>query len=224
MNVDDIKDDLVPTNFSEMDMLDWIFHRQHELMQKYIPIEKHNGLCWTDDCPVNLNDKFGQARLKDFFWRTTEELTEAMEATLEHPNNSNHYLEELADALHFMVEALLLAGVTPNEVVQCVEGCASDKLEKIQLSVETEHTGPEERVQDLYWTIHHLGCAGNCLKQRPWKITHQLVDRERFYGHLHNGFWIMVRLFTREGLKAKQIFAIYFKKSEVNKFRQRSNY
>ena len=113
MNVDDIKGDVIPTDFSKLDRLDLIFMRQHALMAKYIPIEVANDLCHTTDCPVDLNDKFGQARLKDFFWRTTEELTESCEANRIHPELRNHVLEELADALHFLVETNLLAGINP---------------------------------------------------------------------------------------------------------------
>jgi hypothetical protein len=61
------------------DRLISIFDRQKELMTKYHDIEKNIGLMQTEDCPVNLHDKRGQARLKDFAWRTTEEIAEAME-------------------------------------------------------------------------------------------------------------------------------------------------
>ena len=63
----------------EGDRLVAIFNRQKELMEKYHHIELNIGLMQTEDCPVNLHDKRGQARLKDFAWRATEEVAEAME-------------------------------------------------------------------------------------------------------------------------------------------------
>ena len=57
-----------------------IFDRQKELMEKYHDIEFKSGLMQTEDCPVNLDDKRGQARIKDFSWRITEEVGEALDA------------------------------------------------------------------------------------------------------------------------------------------------
>lgn len=62
------------------DMLEAIFGRQNELMIKYHDIELRSGLMQTEDCPVNLDDKRGQARIKDYAWRVTEELGEALDA------------------------------------------------------------------------------------------------------------------------------------------------
>ena len=61
-------------------LLKQIFDRQKELMDKYHYIEERSGLLQTADCPVNLDDRRGQARIKDFSWRVTEELGEALDA------------------------------------------------------------------------------------------------------------------------------------------------
>ena len=62
------------------DRLVAIFTRQKELMSKYHDIEKRSGLMETEDCPVNLDDKRGQARIKNFSWRIIEEVGEALDA------------------------------------------------------------------------------------------------------------------------------------------------
>ena len=62
------------------DKLEAIFARQKELMEKYHDIELRSGLMQTEDCPVNLDDKRGQARIKDFAWRVIEEVGEALDA------------------------------------------------------------------------------------------------------------------------------------------------
>ena len=62
------------------DKLQAIFTRQKSLMDKYHDIELRSGLLQTEDCPVNLDDKRGQARIKDFSWRVTEERGEALDA------------------------------------------------------------------------------------------------------------------------------------------------
>jgi len=221
MNVDDILGKVIPTDFSKADRLDLIFARQHTLMDKYIPIEIANKLCHTQDCPVDIHDRYGQARLKDFFWRVTEELTEAAEANRIHPELRNHVLEELADALHFLVEANLLADIQPGEYVFTRDGSTPVcKLEWVTLN---GHDRPDLE-RGCWEIIYFLGAASNCLKNRPWKQNHQLTDLKKFRMYLVQCLPILIDVFVGQGLTADEIFCIYWKKSEVNKFRQRSNY
>lgn len=100
------------------DMLDLIFQRQRELMQKYESIEEKNFPHMYKDIPVDINSREGQARLKDFAWRITEELGEAMNTLKNKPwkqthviTNEKHYLEEIGDAFHFFIELCILSGL-----------------------------------------------------------------------------------------------------------------
>jgi len=118
MNVNDAKEETV-----DGDMLKIIFERQKILMAKYHDIEKANGLLQTSDCPVNLNDAKGQARLKDFAWRVTEEIGEAMNCLKNKPWKQTqmetdvvHYKEEIVDALHFFIELCILSGFDAEEL------------------------------------------------------------------------------------------------------------
>ena len=112
MNVNDAEKEKI-----EGDMLEMIFKRQKELMKKYEKIEDDNGLLQTSFVPVDLNDRFGQARLKDFAWRITEELGEAMNCLKNKPwkqthmmTDATHYCEEIVDAFHFFIELCILSG------------------------------------------------------------------------------------------------------------------
>lgn len=120
VNVRDFKDVPLPNG----DFLKAIFEFQRELMKKYEEIERKSGLLQTDEVPVNLDSYAGQARLKDFAWRITEELGEAMNCLKMKPwkqtpqiTDQDHYREELIDALHFFIELLILSGFTPEDVV-----------------------------------------------------------------------------------------------------------
>ena len=116
MNVNDIKDDVIPTPTEDRDMLDLIFERQHALSQKYIPVEKANGLLQTELFPGDLDDRFSQSRMKDFAWRVQEELYEALDALIIHKDNHVHFIEEMIDALHFYTELCLFCGYTSKDV------------------------------------------------------------------------------------------------------------
>lgn len=120
MNVNDAEKEQVVG-----DKLEAIFQRQKELMEKYHKIEKANGLLQTEFVPVNIDAAAGQARLKDFAWRITEELGEAMNCLKNKPwkqtqmeTDRTHYEEEIIDAFHFFIELCILSGFDANSLTE----------------------------------------------------------------------------------------------------------
>ena len=219
MNIDDVKDGAVPSYTFEA--LEHIFQRQLNLMEKYHPIEAANGLLLTEAVPVVLDDRFGQARLKDFAWRVTEELAESTEALGNEDNY--HALEETVDALHFLIELYILAGVSPLVLAQHRGFLTADDLLR-QAFTPFRQEDKGDPIFQAYSCVEDLGKAMNCLKQKPWKQTHVLTDRKRFHAHLSNAFYSLLRYAWSIGHTDHSLFTFYFKKSEVNKFRQRSGY
>jgi hypothetical protein len=199
MNIEDVK---APAE-RPADLMEAIFSRQMELVLKYHPIEDRNGLLHTPLIPVNLHDRFGQAQLKDLAWRMTEEFTEATDAGEDYV----HYLEEIIDAFHFFVELCILAGYRPT-----------DSLEKMHLDSSQNWVGQPYKV------IERVGCAMNCLKNKPWKQTHMLTDIEKFNRLLGEAWVEFILIFVGNSLTSDDVYDLYFRKSEVNKFRQRSKY
>ena len=192
-----------------------IFERQRELMVKYHDIELKSGLLQTEDCPVNLDDKRGQARIKDFSWRITEEIGEALDA-LENESGESallHFHEELIDGLHFLTEMTILTGYditkdyTLHDLIE--EGTHRDSY----------------TLNDLV-SDHgcYLGMMCNCLKNKPWKQTMMKTNKENFYNHLKLVWTNYMAILTSQDLTEEEITDIYLRKSQVNQFRQRSNY
>lgn len=200
------------------DKLVAIFERQKELMNKYHDIEKRSGLLQTEDCPVNLNDKRGQARIKDFAWRVMEEVGEAIDAI----DDFEHHVEELIDGLHFLTELTILTGYTPGDIVWDNPN-GNDLLLTLYNNNAYHDTGNcifELLVTDL---VRDLGMMCNCLKNKPWKQTSMLTDVNEFL-HKLRLVWADYFSILSLSLSPQAIVEIYFKKSQVNKFRQRSNY
>ena len=192
-----------------------IFDRQKELMEKYHDIEFKSGLMQTEDCPVNLDDKRGQARIKDFAWRITEEIGEALDAIENESGESAllHFHEELVDGLHFLTEMTILTGYDLPEYTTL-----KDLIE-------------EGSYRDCYTLndlvsdhVMYLGMMCNCLKNKPWKQTMMKTNKENFYKHLELVWVNYIAILTSQDLTEQEILDIYFRKSQVNKFRQRSNY
>ncbi len=231
MNVDDVDDDVIPEPLI-IDRLDLIYMRQSELMKKYEKIEHDNFLLQTSKEPVDLHDKFGQARLKDFAWRIVEEITEA---TLAQPRDeaiTTHVLEEIADAYHFLIELTILSGLTSDDLFErffIVRKYHNVLPVPCRLEVMFEVMGSERDsqfslVHQAYATTEQLGAAMNCLKNKPWKQTHILTDVDNYLYHIVSAHAEFIALCLDCNLTADRLYRMYYKKSEVNKFRQRSNY
>lgn len=125
MNITDVKfvKPLTENEEEDEDMLRQIFRKQFDLMAKYHEIEEKNGCLITPDVPVDLHSHKGQHRLKDFAWRVTEEMGEAMNCLKNKPwkvtpmaTDVQHFREEIADAFHFFVELCILAGIGPDDL------------------------------------------------------------------------------------------------------------
>ena len=204
------------------DKLQAIFTRQKSLMDKYHDIELKSGLMQTEDCPVNLDDKRGQARIKDFSWRVTEELGEALDAKAA----KDHYQEELIDGLHFLTELTILAGKDYHNLLP--EGTAMYSKDRLEDLVENAKECISQNGDNLnYWVskfIENLGMMCNCLKNKPWKQSMMKTDRNAFYGRLAEVWVLYITLLVVSGMDADSIVTTYLKKSQVNQFRQRSNY
>lgn len=75
-----------------------------------------------------------------------------------------------------------------------------------------------------YRVVEELSEATNCLKNKPWKTTPVLTDQEHFYEEVADAFHFFIRFCLEANITAEGLYKLYFKKSEVNKFRQKSNY
>jgi hypothetical protein len=81
------------------------------------------------------------------------------------------------------------------------------------------------RIKDLaYRMVEELSEATNCLKNKPWKNTFVETDREHFREELSDAVHFFVELLVTAGLTADDVFDLYFRKHQVNEFRQDSNY
>lgn len=207
MNVNDFEAPECPSTWR--DVLAQIFQRQAELMIEYKEIEQ------LPDAPLKIHLANSQRIFKDFAWRTTEELTEAFEAYIKHADllvQTQHRNEELADALHFFVELLIFAGIS-------VEQCLEVYPDYGPVTIKVDVSG------SAWWsTVFEIGLAMNFLRNKPWKKSQVPTDELRFRQQLLSAFMRLISLWSYLGITMQELHGFYFRKSEVNKFRQRSRY
>jgi hypothetical protein len=195
---------------SWFEILQQIFDRQRSLMIKYKAIEQ------LPDPPLSLHAQHGQRILKDFAWRSTEELCESFECW---ENSANleickqEALEELADALHFLVELLIFAGITPAQCVIRVPQFPDD--EDLILG---------QRF-DAYWQATlKLGLAMNCLRNRPWKQSHVPTDEGLFRSKLLDAFAAHIDIWPLCEQSELDLLTYYLAKNDLNLARQEEGY
>ena len=214
MNIFDVSEVEKP---KDENYLKAIFERQQYLHEKYKPIEETNGigLALIEDRPFDINDKFWQYVIKDFCWRIVEELAECTEAINKasqarfdndaklHELEISHAIEEAIDALHFYTELLIMSEINWNLIMN-FESSSS--------------------ISQPILILEEMGLACNCLKNKPWKQTHIITDEDRFFNHLIKGYALLFDYLGSFDLTFEEIYVFYMKKSEVNKFRIRSQY
>jgi len=135
MNILDIERTEDNSNLFEGDKLDQIFEGQRFLMKNYKEIaEKHyqkifkvpvkiSDEAWSGG-ESNLHTKEGNFLIKDMLDATIQELSESIQTLknwkawkqTEIPSDTDHFKEELIDALHFYIEAAILSGITSEEL------------------------------------------------------------------------------------------------------------
>lgn len=208
MNVNDFEN----TEGVPKDVWKAIFNKQRELAVKYKDIEGMGTL--LDETHKNIQTSFGQRWIKDFAWRVTEEIAEALEAKRIAANYLSgevkeqaelHYLEEMIDALHFLTELTIIAGYDEH--------------------IFTETVLPSMDGKDEWETIYYLGIMCNTLKNKPWKQTQMLTDKTKFEKYLQTAWGYFIATLFVNGLHdVEDIYNLYFKKNQVNQFRIRSKY
>jgi dimeric dUTPase (all-alpha-NTP-PPase superfamily) len=231
LNIDDIIQKIeVPENIVKT-----IRGLQSQLMIKYDYIERKNGFLIPYP-PYNLNDSLVQARIKDMFWRTTEELAEAYEilpgilqmnqwtTKWTTDDKIRHFFEEIADAIHFLIEASIIANLDfiklENLFKENIPGefsihYSKSILDKIQVG---------EIEKKIAYIIFSLGLSANMLKNKPWKQTQMETDIIKFLESLLTTWAYFINLFLYLACSQKHIYVLYAKKNFVNQWRQKTNY
>lgn len=211
---------------TEKDKLVRIFNQQASMMEKYEKIEESNGLLETPDVPVDLNCYFGQARLRNFGWRITEELGEFLDAY-----NSKHIddaMEELSDVLHFLTEFTILAGYTPEDLTGLYGYSESNcSLEKLYENSYNPGTADEDNLAPytrVGLVIENLAMTINCLKNKAWKHSPRETDRDKFIINLGSTWENFITLTKLFDIDAQEMYDLYFGKAKINEKRQETGY
>lgn len=94
-----------------------------------------------------------------------------------------------------------------------------------KIPVDLDSREGQYRLKDLAQrVVEELMESMNCLHNKSWKNTMVATDKEHYFEELGDCIHFLIELCITSGMTAETFFETYYKKSEVNKFRIRSNY
>jgi NTP pyrophosphatase (non-canonical NTP hydrolase) len=76
----------------------------------------------------------------------------------------------------------------------------------------------------VHRVVAELEEASECLRNKPWKQSEVLTDGDHLKEELSDALHFFVELCINFGISAEELFNLYFRKQEVNKWRQRTKY
>jgi hypothetical protein len=145
--------------------------------------------------------------------RCIEELTEATHAM----DNQEHFFEEITDAVNFFLSAYCMLGVDFKHF-QNVEYILSQYAPRKHLP------NYNDCAKYFYYIVDDIGNLCNLLKNRPWAQSNYLVSMYDFDERLKtlwSTFWNTIGWL---GITKEQLFEMFERKYEVNKFRIKTGY
>ena len=182
--------------------------------KQFLEYEKLEGIDWKKyDFSIDCAED--QMRFKDMLQiRCIEELTEATDALWNF--ESDHFLEEVTDALNFFLSAYCMLGVDFHEF--------SDPQLKLVDNKRDDEITYDDCAYYFYLIVQDIGNLCNLLKNRPWAQSNYLVSMIDFNERLHSlwdTFWNVIWWL---GLRPEGIFELFERKYEVNKWRIKTGY
>lgn len=185
-----------------------IFNRQALLMEKY----------WTKAVWDDIDTLKGAQEIRKFSKYTCEELSEAYEAW----DNIDHTQEELIDALHFLVEKLMIANLDFDKILtyaKRTEWMIRKDIEKCAWFFK----GKDKEFyywKAAYWT----NIPDNRLRNKEWKNEQIATNRELFYKESSQWFFSFLIALYNLWIDEDKLRDLYSRKNQVNQFRIKSNY
>ena len=202
--------DFTPMEYKGDESFYEMFRLHKALFLEYMKNEKYE---WSPE-RFDINVAEDQFMLKDFLQiRFCEEITEVT-MDLEH---DDHVVEELVDALNFLMAAYFIYGIEYEDLTPW-KNEDRNPLYRYSSALPQFYT-------EAYKVIEQTGRACNLLKNsRVWKTTQYLVDLYKFEPEFKK-IWEVFNVFANScGVSQKKLFEVWSQKYACNKFRMETSY
>lgn len=180
---------------------------------QFVNYEKLEGRDWKKyDFSIDCAED--QMLFKDMLQiRCIEELTEAFVAFQE--KDYEHFKEEITDALNFFISSMVMIDYDMKEISIQENSTSEEKFDELIFS---------HLCVLFYGIVQKIGFLCNLLKNRPWAQSNYLVSITDFNERLDNlwkYFWGVINFL---GFSKNEIYELFERKYEVNKWRIKTGY
>ena len=181
--------------------------------EQFVNYEKLEGRDWKKyDFSIDCAED--QMLFKDMIQiRCIEELTEASIAFNE--GEFEHFKEEITDALNFFISSMVMIEYDMKKPSFLKNSCSKEMFSMLD-ELDIHHF--------FYIIIEKIGYLCNLLKNRPWAQSNYLVSLTDFNERLNDlwkEFWELIRIL---GFNEQEVYELFERKFEVNKWRIRTGY
>lgn len=207
--------DFTPLEYETIKPTPWsfMFREQEHIFRRYMITE---GIPNWDAHDFSIDCLEDQEIFKDFLMnRVVEEITEAT-VDLDHPD---HFLEEIVDALNFLLEAYIIYGWNYSNLGAWTT--APDIFEEV---IDYFRQEPDDLHQMCYRVVEAIGACTNLLKNRKWKSSQYLVDLLLFEERFKEVWTAFNVLCVMLGITEKRLFEVWSQKLQCNIFRLETRY
>lgn len=179
--------------------------------KQFLEYEKIEGINDWKEYSFSIDCSQDQMKFKDMLQiRCIEELTEATHTL----DNEEHFYEEVTDSLNFFLSSYIMLDVNFNDFEDPSTLLSGDK------TIFTE----DEIKLSFYNIVDDIGDLCNLLKNRPWSQSNYLVSMYDFNIRLKKLWDTYWKVISDLGLRPNDIFTMFEKKYEVNKWRIKTGY
>lgn len=194
MNISEITIDY--SEFKDRDLIDVVFEKQRKLMNYYNIMH------------IDLDIPRDQQEVRATAWNIIEEIGETLEA-----ESAEHTLDEIADAMHFYIEFLIMSGLTSTDVKNEIGGLKQQHASKKTIINE-----------NLAEFVEALALTVNTLKNRKWRKTNLMTEKLTYMNRAVKTIQPFFKLILSFGVTYDEVIDAYLRKNHVNLFRVKSKY
>lgn len=192
-----------------------IFDKQKELIQKFEPIEKQNGLKSFD----NIHSYQGQNRLRNGAWRIIEEMGEVLNSYPLHNEEDIQFKEEISDALHFLVEFTIISSFLTVEELPTLTELYEKTYQESNYKDFFSGCSYEKITFAVGHFLESLAMTVNTLKNKPWKKTPRDTNIYLFKSRLEETWYRFIQICIISNIQPEELYNLYMKKHEINQNR-----
>ncbi len=194
-----------------------IFNAQRQLANRFLVIEKNNGLLRLEDKieALELDSFHNQARLRGAAWRIIEECAEL---SIEEPYGKPELIKEVSDILHFLTEFSILSGVESHNIVE--PELLDNDMDSMSYIFDISHVDLVFLFEGVWKDfVTQVGWAVNHLKNRPWKSSMKTTNKEEYRIQVKLCWYRFSDICQNLHISSEDLYRAYFHKNTENQLR-----